>query len=219
MVSDEDWKKLIDAVMDVQEMFPTDAVFIGGIAVFFHALEKEKRLAEFSHDGDLMMSRVQYPDLRELYECIPNKRLNKAQFIKDGFEFDVYVEGQNSLVVPYEDVVSNSIYKTVRVAALEHLLALKIEAYKDRKDSAKGQKDGRDIQRILFLMDNPKPDLFELFKNDENIKYVKEIAKNVALSREICKGDYQWASQLQKKIQSNLKCLLDNDCTPSMPKL
>lgn len=218
MISNEDWENLIASVMDVQEMFPTDAVFIGGIAVFFHALDKEKKLAEFSHDGDLMISRLQYPDMRELYECIPNNRLNKAQFIKDGFEFDVYVEGRNSLIVPYPDVVSHSICKGVRVAALEHLLALKLEAYKDRKDSSKGLKDGRDIQRILFLMDNPKSELFSLFADDTNIKLLKDVAKNVSLSREVCKGDYQWASHFQKHLQTNLKFLLDGDCAPSSPR-
>ncbi len=215
----EEWEKLIESVMDVQEMFPTDVVFIGGIAVFFHAVEKEKRLAEFSHDGDLMISMVQFPDFRDLYECVPNKRLNKAQFIKDGFEFDVYVEMQHGLVVPYEDVVTHSVCKGVRVAALEHLLPLKLEAYKDRKNSQKGMKDARDLQRILFLMDDPKPELFQMYANEENLAILKKVSKDVAVAREICKGDHQWASQLMKHIQNNLAKLLSCPELSSAPKM
>jgi len=38
------------------------------------------------------------------------------------------------------------------VASLEHLLLLKIDAYMDRKGSAKGDKDQRDLVRIVHAL-------------------------------------------------------------------
>ncbi len=39
----------------------------------------------------------------------------------------------------------------MRVASLEHLLVLKLEAFADRKGSAKGDKDAKDLLRIAAV--------------------------------------------------------------------
>ena len=40
----------------------------------------------------------------------------------------------------------------VRVACLEHLLLLKLDAYRSRRGSAKGSKDERDLVKICHLL-------------------------------------------------------------------
>lgn len=66
-----------------------------------------------------------FSDLRDVEEVTANRRLNKHQFIKNGIEFDVYLEYNNSLRVPYADAwARSSVIDNVRVASLEHLVLL-----------------------------------------------------------------------------------------------
>ena len=56
-------------------------------------------------------------------------------------------------MVPYDQVMADAVlYDKLRVASLEHLLVLKLEAYRDRGVSAKGQKDAKDIIRIALVV-------------------------------------------------------------------
>jgi hypothetical protein len=154
-VDDETWTALWGAICELSDLFPDGLVFIGGIAVYLHA--RQARLApwgiEFSHDGDFYVSLADFSDLRDIEEVTANRRLNKHQFIKNGLEFDVYLEYNNGLRVPYADAwTRSSIIDNVRAASLEHLLLLKLDAYADRKASAKGRKDERDLIRIAHIL-------------------------------------------------------------------
>lgn len=151
----ETWDALWSAIRELSELIPEGIVFIGGVAVYLHA--RQAQLTgwgiEFSHDGDFYVSLTDFSDLRDFEEVTVNKRLHKRQFIKNGIDFDVYLEYNNSLRVPYADVRQrSSIIDGVRVAALEHLLLLKLDAYADRKASAKGRKDERDLIRIAHIL-------------------------------------------------------------------
>ena len=123
--------------------------------MYLHA--RQARLApwgvEFSHDGDFYVSLTDFSDLRDIEEVTANRRLSKHQFIKNGLSFDVYLEYNNTLRVPYADAWDHSsIIENVRVASPEHLLLLKLDAYADRKGSAKGRKDERDLIRIAHIL-------------------------------------------------------------------
>lgn len=126
-------------------------VFIGGVAVYLHAVNnpRTKDAAEASHDADFMLALADFADLRDTDEVVANRRLSKHQLIRQGIEFDVYVERQNKLVVPYDEAAAHAVaYGVLRVACLEHLLVLKLEAFRDRMNSAKGDKDARDLVTI-----------------------------------------------------------------------
>jgi hypothetical protein len=149
--SDEEFDRLLSACAELAELFPEGVVFIGGIAVYLHAinLSSTRDLAETTHDADIYVSLADMADLRDLEEVTANRRLSKHQMVKHGFEFDIYTERQSSLIVPYDAVVTHSVaYDGIRVASLEHLLVLKLEAFADRKGSAKGDKDAKDLLRI-----------------------------------------------------------------------
>ena len=135
-------------------MFDQGLVFIGGIAVFTHCVNNEatESLAESTYDGDFYISLADMSDLRDIEEVTPNRRLNKSQLIKSGFEFDIYTEKLSALIVPFDEVMANSVtYGTMRVACVEHLIALKFEAFQDRRASSKGAKDARDLIRLATL--------------------------------------------------------------------
>lgn len=157
-IDPEQWAILWAGVCELSAYFPDGVVFIGGVAVYLHARAENvsDRWIEFSHDGDLYMSLADFADLRDIEEVTVNRRLTKHQFIKNGIDFDVYLEHNNGLRVTYADARGQAmVIENVRVASLEHLLLLKLDAYADRKGRAKGRKDERDLIRIAHLMAPP----------------------------------------------------------------
>lgn len=152
---DQDFKQLLGACAELSSLFPDGIVFFGGMAVYLHAINEEatRHLAETTHDADLYISQADLADLREIEELTSNRRLSRHQMIKRGFEFDIYTERMADLPVPYDEIMSSSEkMDEIKVAGLEHLLALKMAAYQDRKASVKGEKDARDIVRIACLL-------------------------------------------------------------------
>jgi len=154
MVSDAEWKDLMKAVHEIQQWFPDEVAYIGGIAIYAHCMDRQETeyLAARSHDADLMILLSALMDLRDIEVLTSNRRLGKQQFIKHGIEFDVYVEGQHDLRVPADELISYSqIRHGLRVACLEHLLVLKLEAFAKRRGTEKGDKDEDDIVKMLIV--------------------------------------------------------------------
>lgn len=151
---DAEFRRLLSLCAQIAQIAPQGIVFIGGVAVYLHAvnLPATAQLAEATHDADFYISLADMGDLRDLEEVIPNRRLRKHQLIKDGFEFDIYTERQSALIVPYDAVIAHAVeFEGIRVAGLEHLLVLKLEAFRDRRASAKGEKDAKDLMRIAAI--------------------------------------------------------------------
>lgn len=150
-----DFQQLLSACQEMTEWFPDGLVFIGGIAIYLHALAHAESLsiAEETHDADVYMSQADLMDLKDLCEVINNKRLGKHQATRHGFEFDIYTEHQNRMPLTYASIVASSVVvEGSRVACLEHLLILKLRAFDDRQGSSKGEKDARDIIRLARLL-------------------------------------------------------------------
>jgi hypothetical protein len=150
----KDFERLLRACTEVAIGFPDGVVFIGGIAVYLHAVNtlSVADLAETTHDADFYISLADMGDLRDLEEVTSNRKANKHQFRRHGFEFDIYTERQSRLIVPYDMVMGYSeTYESVRVAGLTELFCLKLEAYRDRQSSAKGTKDAKDLLRIAAI--------------------------------------------------------------------
>jgi hypothetical protein len=203
----KEFEELLLACQEVASAYPDGIVFIGGIAVYMHAINNERTatLAAFTHDADFYISLADMGDLRDDLEVTANRRLNKHQLIKRGFEFDVYTERQSSLIVPYDHVRAHAVkYENLMVAALEHLLVLKLEAYRDRRHSSKGDKDANDIIQICLISSESKIGLrTELclgFMQQEHMDLLKSIARGphfMALAR----GNSKLAKDLRVRFE------------------
>lgn len=151
----EEWNALWKGIREINDLFPDGVVFIGGVAVYLH-IDRDglpPGFVEFSHDADLYFSLADFADLRDIEEVTANRRLNKHQIIRHGVEYDIYLERHNSLAVPYSEARAHSVViDGMRVACLEHLLVLKLDAYRSRRGSSKGAKDERDLIRICYLL-------------------------------------------------------------------
>jgi len=175
------FKQILEASRKLALQHPGH-VFIGGVAVYLHAVNNAglKSTAEASHDADLMLSLEEYADLKDTDEVSSNRRLSKHQLIRGGIEFDVYVERQNKLVIPYDEALAHSIkYSGMRIASPEHLLILKLEALSDRIGSSKGDKDVRDIVTLSRIMKTKiSKSAVMPFLRDEHLAILDEIVRS-----------------------------------------
>lgn len=210
MTPDKEFGVLLATCKNLAEMFDQGLIYIGGIAVYLHSVNQPAaaHLAEATHDADFYISFADMADLRDIEEVTPNRRLHKSQIIKNGFEFDIYTERLSSLRVPYDMVAAHSWqYDGMRVACLEHLFVLKLEAYLDRQDSAKGGKDARDLMRIAVVagtLPSFDCDLVAPYLNDQHEELFERLRKTpeaVTLAR----GNAVHA----KAIRKDLGALLD----------
>ena len=182
-----------------------DVVFIGGVAVYLHVVQwsQDTIPLESSHDADFMISFSDYGILKDAEEVTATPRLAKHQMVVDGVEFDVYVERLNRLVVPYDEVYAHSTtVEGIRVACLEHLLILKLEALEKRGHSGKGAKDRRDVAKIgLMLGRSPKKYLLSPYLRDAHAALLDEVAKST-IFYELCSRNAHAAKKMRSAFES-----------------
>jgi hypothetical protein len=228
-MEDKEFGILLSACSEVARMFPDGVVYIGGIAVYLHAINVRSTMdfAEFTHDADFYISFADMSDLRDIEEVTPNRRLSKHQMIKKGFEFDIYTERQSSLIVPYDMVLPHSkVYEGCRVASLEHLFVLKLEAFADRKGSLKGDKDAKDLIRIAAIAkrgpDGFNAKLVAPYLKDTHKELIAFIEKGSHFMS-IAKGNAMEAKKLRHEFSELVKELLhganvhEKDINKSLP--
>lgn len=212
-MGDNEFAELLRACQEIATLFPDGVVFIGGIAVYLHTLNNApiRHLAEFTHDADFYISMADMADLRDIEEVVANRRLNKHQLIKRGFEFDIYTERHSALLVPYDQIRAHSVqYDEIRVAALEHLIVLKLEAYKDRYLSSKGQKDAKDLIRITLtssaLRTKLDPNLILGYIDDSHIELLERIQRGPEFLS-IAKGNAKEAKTMRETFTKAIEVI------------
>lgn len=200
-INQDEWEGLLSSIKELSEWFPEGLVMIGGVAVYFYAVNQNTQFAEVSHDGDFYLSLLDYSDLRDIEEVTPNRRLGKSQIIKNGFDFDIYVERNNKLAIPYQEIVDHSVViNNIRCASLDHLLILKVDAYLDRKGSAKGDKDERDIVKIICSMNNPNIALIEKWLTPERENAIQNILNKSSVFNEIAYNNLHESKIIRQKF-------------------
>ena len=207
----ESWNSIMSGIKEIQEWFPEDVVFIGGVAVFMHSTNNKDVKTEFSHDADFFISMADYADLRDLEEVTPNKRLSKHQIIKNGIDFDVYVENHNDLAVPYGDVrAQSSVIDGVRVASLGHLLVLKVDAFSSRKGSQKGEKDARDVVKIVLCMRDSDVEVARPYMTEKRLNLIEGVSRSSAFDQ-LSNNNKHEARIIRNRFDSILDALRDDD--------
>ena len=198
----QSFSRILDLCQSFSDTLP-GVVFIGGVAVYLHACEAAVAtiVPESSHDADFMISFSGYGCLKDMEEITYNSRQCKHQMIVDEVEFDIYVERLNGLIVPYDDAYAQAdTIGTVQVACLEHLLVLKLEAFKSRKHSSKGEKDRRDMVKIgLLLGRKSRIDLIEPYMREELAALLREVARS-SVFHDLCGRDAHAAKGMREEF-------------------
>lgn len=208
-IDEREWRRVWGAVRGLVEIFPDDVVLIGGVAVFLHARAAADAdlPAEFTHDADLYVSLASWADIRDLYEVTSNRRLSKHQLIIDDVEFDLYLQRNNGLRLDYDTVAAAAVtVEDTRVAALHHLLLLKLDAARARWTSAHGGKDRRDIAKLLVLMEGTDPDLVGIDATSEDLSTLDRVLASEAF-RELAEGNAHLARRLRGRAERFLDTL------------
>lgn len=211
-----EFQKLLAACAEISSQAPDGIVYIGGIAIYLYTINCKEisSLAEFTHDADFYISIADMSDLRDLHEVTPNRRLSKHQFIKDGFEFDIYTERYSSLIVPYDQIKAHAEkFDVISVASLEHLLVLKLDAYRDRIKSAKGAKDAKDILRISQILTTKKKklriELIDGYLGEDHRRLLREVGRGPEVLS-LAKGNAQLAKKFRNDFAKQMLGLEGN---------
>lgn len=208
-----DFGQLLLACQEMAHLFPEGLVFIGGIAGYLYTINHRttQTLAEVTHDADFYISLADMSDLRDMEEIVANRRLNKHQLIKRGFEFDIYTERHSSLLVPYDQVMAHSVlFDALRVASLEHLLVLKLEAYRNRYASTKGQKDAKDLIRIALVIcarkDSLNLKLCMPYLSEDHVTLIERVARGPEFLG-LARGNAKSAKEMRTQFAEVMKKL------------
>lgn len=208
-----DFQSLLATCGEVAQEFPDGVIFIGGIAVYLHAINTATAadFAEATHDADLLISLADMADLRDREEVTSNRRLSKHQMIKNGFEFDIYTERQSALLVPYDEAAARAqTYSGIRVACIEHLTVLKLEAFADRQGSRKGEKDAMDLLRLAQVAAGERggfrAEIALPFLREPHIALLEKVARG-PFATALARGNAHRAKQLRTHFEGMVSTL------------
>lgn len=209
MADQDTWQRVWQGLQELAEWFPDGMILIGGVAVYLHAEQQlDARLLEVSHDADFYLSLMDYADLRDLEEVTQNRRLGKHQVIKHGVDFDVYVENQHRLCIPFADAHEHAqTIKGFRVAHLAHLLVLKTEAARSRAGSAKGDKDLRDLARIGAMLTPDDVLVAAPWVDGARLDLWRHVAARNDVFQSLVQGNAHEAKPLHQRYQKTLMIL------------
>lgn len=194
-------------MQEFTKAFGEEFITIGGWAVAAYGAKGK------SLDGDAMISYQVEGILRDSYLVEKNPRMAKSQFICEaGCDIDIYVERQHRLKIPFDEVqaYSNEL-GGLRVPCPEHLLILKLEAYKGRRATPKGEKDQEDLLQLLDKAAFKNPEILEAYLSEEDQEMLVAITDNVALSQKVCTGNPVEAKTLRTNAKNKLNGLLKSN--------
>ena len=179
--SSAEWDRVKGATRELAAQIGPDMVLIGGVAVHLHTLQMNRASVrpEATHDVDIAIDLPALSTLSDYYEVVVNRRLGKRQVTVQGIEIDLYPAYQSSLRIDYSDLATHS--ETIlglRVAALEHLLVLKLDAYRDRRASEAGRKDRRDIARLLIMLEGFDPTVTLALIGDADRAAIRQVLES-----------------------------------------
>ena len=115
---------------------------------------------------------------------------------------------QSILIVPFDETSAHATgYDGIRVAAFEHLWALKLEVYRDRRTSNKGEKDARDIAQLAIFSAHRRAfdaALCAPYLNDEHLALLQSVPRSPVVVG-MAKGN----AVVAKRIRRSLDAMID----------
>jgi hypothetical protein len=96
------------------------------------------------------------------------------------------------------------------VVCLEHLLLLKLDAYRSRRGSGKGSKDERDLVKILFLLARRGLDGSRLrpYLTDDDLDLLGLVEGSSEILS-ICGGNAHQAKELRGQVRAVVEAVSD----------
>jgi hypothetical protein len=175
---------------------------IGGWAVYLYT----KKLK--SKDIDIIVDFEELGKFKNDYQLIKNERLKKYEINLGEFDIDIYLPHYSRLGFPLEKIKEQAlVLDGFRVPNPEVLLALKLSAYQERRNSTKGEKDKIDIISLIAAIDLDPDQLHEISLLCQPVNLyslLKEILSSTTAVAELGLGN-QAIAKLRKSIYSQLR--------------
>jgi len=149
-----------------------DFVLIGGWAIYFYTKSLK------SKDIDFVTTIEELKRIGLEMNIHKNERLRKYEIKLKGIDVDIYIPYWSKLIVPPEDIIENArIVEGFKIADVEDIIILKLDAEIDRKRSIKGFKDRVDIIALLLSGFVDKERLHKKIHRYGGEKYLRELER------------------------------------------
>jgi hypothetical protein len=123
-------------------------ILIGGWAVYLWSKKMK------SKDIDIVLDFSELGKIKEKYNIKKNDRLKKYEADLGEFDIDIYLPHYSRIGFPLEELDNYTHnLEGFRVPQIEVLLFLKLYAFRERKNSLKGEKDKLDIIGLAQAVD------------------------------------------------------------------
>jgi len=176
-----------------------DFVLIGGWAVYFYTDSLK------SKDIDLIVDFSQLENLKKNFPIEKNERLKKYQVKLEEIDIDIYLPFYSNLGLPVEEVIKKTILiHGFTLPKKEVLLITKLNAYRSRKESVKGQKDLIDILSLVLLDDFEFDNFLNLVKKHRLEDYrlmLEKIIKETKEAPELNLNRYFWGREKRRLLE------------------
>lgn len=175
-------------------------ILIGGWAVYFYTRKIK------SKDIDIIIEYDELGRIRKRYDTIKNERLKKYEINRGEFDIDIYLPHYSRIGFPLEIIKNHTVnIEGFIMPRVEILLAMKLFAYRERRNSLKGDKDRLDIISLLDSVDIDWQFMKieqSLFNAHDIAEAITDVFKNINQADELGINN-QRMSKLKKSILDN----------------
>ena len=177
-------------------------ILIGGWAVFLYT----KALK--SKDIDIVLDFDQLSELKKRFLVLKNERLRKYEIKKEGIDIDIYLPYYSDPGLPPQEIKKFTTTKEGFIVPVpEVLLILKLNVFKNRRESPKGEKDKIDIFSLLSLVDlnwQKFKEILKIYGKEELKEDLVNLLKSTRQLKAIGLSSHKMA-RLKKRILAELE--------------
>ena len=177
-------------------------ILIGGWAVFLYT----KALK--SKDIDIVLDFDQLSELKKRFLVLKNERLRKYEIKKEGIDIDIYLPYYSDPGLPPQEIKKFTTTKEGFIVPVpEVLLILKLNVFKNRRGSPKGEKDKIDIFSLLSLVDlnwQKFKEILQIYRKEELKEDLVNLLKSTRQLKAIGLSSHKMA-RLKKRILAELE--------------
>ena len=193
-------QKSFEVLQELKPLFPF--TLIGGWAVYLYTQALK------SKDIDLIVPLEKLGEIKRLFPVTKNDRLKKYEAKKWEIDIDIYVPYFSNPGLPAELITEEIVLREgFTIPKVEVLLALKLNAFEERKHSVKGEKDKLDILSLLQCQEMDPPTLTSLLKKHHKEGLLTTLIQMIQSTRKVpeLKLNEAQMARLRKKLLPTLQ--------------
>jgi hypothetical protein len=195
--TDESRKKL----QELSSAYPSGFILIGRESQFLHMV----RSLRLGSHPECYISRERFISLRDREELTTNPEVQRTELQRDSYTIGFYIEGDERFSIPFQEIDLHAVFiDGIRVAAIEHVLALTIDKAIARYGSTEGIDDRDDVVRLVCEMTGPSSGLLLSSLNNVRLHFLHALSKDMDFFLGLHRGNSGRAREHQIEFTSRL---------------